>query len=159
MVRRAVSTVRCAVNGTVYVATGARPQRLPGTAGAVCIADWPPGRGPLGGIAAALARTHAAGVLVLGCDLPLVGRATLLRVAAAGLASGRAAAVRSARGWEPLVAYWPRAVYKQVRNALWSGAWAPYALLDRLGALSVTGVDPRELVNVNTRADLARVLE
>jgi molybdopterin-guanine dinucleotide biosynthesis protein A len=156
MIRRAVRTVGSVASGTVFVATGARRQRLPGTARTVCIADSPPGRGPLGGIAAALGRTRADGIVVLGCDLPLVRAATLGRVARAGLAAGRPAAVRSARGWEPLVAYWPRAVYKQVRAALWARASAPHELLEQLGAIAIVGVEPEELLNVNTRADLER---
>jgi molybdopterin-guanine dinucleotide biosynthesis protein A len=154
LVRRAVRTLGQVASGTIYVATGPRVERLPGTAATVCIADSPPGRGPLGGIAAALARTRAAGVLVLGCDLPLVSAATLGRVARAGVLCGRAAAVRGPRGWEPLVAYWPSAVYKQVRAALWNGALAPHELLERLGAIAVVGVDPTELSNLNTRAEL-----
>jgi molybdopterin-guanine dinucleotide biosynthesis protein A len=155
LIRRAVRTLRAAVGGAVFVATGRKRERLPGTARAVVIVDEPPGRGPLGGIAAALRRAHV-GVVVLGCDLPFVRPTTLERVAAAGLAAGRPAAVRSARGWEPLVAYWPAPVYKHVRAALEQGALAPHELLDRLGAVAVTGVAPGELHNVNTREDLQR---
>jgi molybdopterin-guanine dinucleotide biosynthesis protein A len=156
LVRRAVRTLASVAGPTLYVATGARPERLPGTAGAVCIADSPPGCGPLGGIAAALARTRAPGILALGCDLPLVRAATLERVLQAGLGAGRPAAVRGPHGWEPLIAYWPRAMYKQVRAALWLHVWALHELLERTGAAAVVGVDPAELVNVNTRADLAQ---
>ena len=64
--------------------------------------------------------------------------------------------MRSLRGWEPLVAYWPRRVYKQVRAAITAGRLAPHVLLESLGAVAVTGVDSAELINVNTRADLER---
>jgi molybdopterin-guanine dinucleotide biosynthesis protein A len=155
MIRRAVRTLRAVVGGTVFVATGAKRERLPGTARAVVVVDEPSGRGPLGGIAAALRRSRI-GVVVLGCDLPFVRPATLARVAAAGLAAHRPAAVRSARGWEPLVAYWPVPVYKHVRAALEQGALAPHELLDRLGAVAVTGIAAGELHNVNTREDFQR---
>lgn len=155
LIRRAVRRLATLATGTVFVATGPRRERLPGTAGAVVIADAPAGRGPLGGIAAGLERSSH-GLLVLGCDLPLVSLATLSRVASAGRATDRPAAVRSARGWEPLVAYWPRRVYKQVRAAIDAGRLAPHALLDALAAVAVAGVRPAELSNVNTRDDLAR---
>lgn len=157
LIRRAVAKVGAVVTGTVYVATGPRRERLPGTGRAVVIRDAPPGRGPMGGIAAALERS-VNGVLVLGCDLPLLSNATLVRVVRAAKAADRPAAVRSMRGWEPLVAYWPRSVYKQVRAAIAAGRLAPHALLDSLGAVAVTGLDPEELINVNTRADLERAL-
>ena len=155
LVRRAVGKVSGLVNGTVFVATGPRREHLPGTGRAVVIADSPPGRGPLGGIAAALERS-ANGVLVLGCDLPLVSAATLRRVVLAAAAADNAAAVRSRTGWEPLVAYWPRRVYRLVRAAIAAGRLAPHALLDSLGAVAVAGVRPLELINVNTPADFER---
>jgi molybdopterin-guanine dinucleotide biosynthesis protein A len=154
LVRRAVATLAQVADGVLFVATGPRRERLPGTAAAVCIADAPPHRGPLGGIAAALERTRGAGIVVLACDLPLVRPQTLREVVRVGRSADRPAAVRSAGGWEPLIAYWPRWVYKLVRAALWRGSLAPHQLLDRLGALGVGGVDPVELRNVNTPADL-----
>ncbi len=154
LVARAVRKVRAVVDGVVFVATGPAREHLRGTRRAIVIRDEPPGRGPLGGIAAALERARA-GVLVLACDLPDVRTATLARVAATGRACGRPAAVRTRRGWEPLVSYWPRATYTEVRAALGAGLSAPHALLERLGAAAVEGVDLRELRNVNRPGDLA----
>jgi molybdopterin-guanine dinucleotide biosynthesis protein A len=155
LVRRAIRTLGSVVSGTLFVATGRRRERLPGSARAVVLIDVPPGRGPLGGIAAALERS-AHGLIVLGCDLPLVTPATLLRLARSGQAASRPAAVLAGNGWEPLVAYWPRGVYKHVRAALSAGRLAPHALLDALGTVPVCGVRPGELHNLNTTADLER---
>ena len=157
LIRRAVKKVSGVVTGTVFVATGPRREHLPGTGRTVVITDSPPGRGPMGGIAAALERS-ATGVLVLGCDLPLVSPATLVRVLRAAQVTNAPVAVRSMRGWEPLVAYWPRRVYKLVRAAITAGRLAPHTLLDSLGTVPVTGLDPAELINVNTRADLERAV-
>jgi molybdopterin-guanine dinucleotide biosynthesis protein A len=94
--------------------------------------------------------------VALGCDLPLVRVSTLQRVARAGMAVDRPAAVYGPCGWEPLVAYWPRAVYNQLRAALACRQLALHELLDRLGAVAVTGVERSELCNVNTPADLEK---
>lgn len=46
------------VDGTIYVATGDRRERLPGLERAVVIVDEAPGRGPLGGLSSALLRSR-----------------------------------------------------------------------------------------------------
>jgi molybdopterin-guanine dinucleotide biosynthesis protein A len=153
LVRRAVSKVLRAVSGTVFVATGTRAERLPGTARAIVIRDAPPNRGPLGGIAAGLERTTV-GIVVLACDLPFVRPQTLHAVAASGRRAGRPAAVRRLAGWEPLVAYYPRSVLKDVRAAIHQGALAPHRLLEKLGAVPVAANDDEEFRNINTTADL-----
>jgi len=140
--------------GTIFVATGAVRERLPGTAGAVIVADEPPGKGPLGGIVAALARSRV-GVLVLACDVPRVRAATLTRVAAVGARLDRPAAVCTSRGWEPLVAYYPSRVFNHVRAAISGGMLAPHVLLDRLDAIPVRVADRSELANINRPGDLA----
>jgi hypothetical protein len=39
---------------------------------------------------------------------------------------------------------------------LWERRLAPHELLERLGAIAITGADPAELRNLNTRADFER---
>ncbi|RMF21349.1 MAG: molybdenum cofactor guanylyltransferase, partial [Deltaproteobacteria bacterium] len=154
----ALSRLAPVVSGSLFVATGAERVALPGCSRAIVVADDPPGRGPLGGIAAALWRSRT-GVLALACDLPLVTPATLERVLRAGLAADRPAALRSRRGWEPLVAYYPRWVLPRVVAALDRKSIAPRVLLDRLGAVAVRPRSEDEVLNVNTPEDLARALE
>ena len=153
LVRNAVRRVRQAVDGRVFVATGRRRERLPGTASTIVVADRPAGKGPLGGIAAAL-ELAAVGVVVLACDVPRVRPATLRRLAAVGRRLDRPVAVRGGRGWEPLVAYYPAWMLNHVRAAIRAGALAPHRLLDACAAVALAA-SPQELGNVNTTADLA----
>jgi molybdopterin-guanine dinucleotide biosynthesis protein A len=157
LVGRAVRKLTQAGASTVYVATGPRVERLAGASAAVAICDEPPGCGPLGGIHAALLRTQS-GVLVLAADLPLASVATLANLARTGAAHARPVALRSAAGWEPLFAYYPRSVLNDVRAAINQGAYAPQKLLDRLGAVSIAAPSPSETANVNTQEDLERIL-
>lgn len=146
-----------AVGGRVYIAAGSR-ELVPWPAGAVRVADECSGAGPLAGITAALACTHGAGVLVLACDLPRVRTATLHAIGALGVARGRAVAARGSRGWEPLLAFYPRAALQQLRSGLREGPRALHLWLDRLGALAVTGIGAGELININRVSDLERLV-
>jgi len=157
LVRIAVRKMRAGLPGCrIWVGTGGVCEHLPGMGDARPIADAVAGRGPLGGIAAAL-RQARRGVVVLACDVPLVRPATLARVAAAGVDRRRPAAVRTARGWEPLVAYYPKTVSNLVEAALSHGRAAPHALLDRTSAVAVRVSDVKELANVNTLGDLEMI--
>jgi molybdopterin-guanine dinucleotide biosynthesis protein A len=153
LVARACRRMAQAVDGTVIIATGARALALPGTRRGIVVRDEPPGRGPLGGLAAALARCDF-GAVVSAVDLPLVKAATLARLAAIGRLSGRPAAIRTSRGWEPLLAFYPRSVLHDVRAALSQGSLAAHALLERWSTIAVAPTDAGELANVNRRADL-----
>jgi molybdopterin-guanine dinucleotide biosynthesis protein A len=155
-VTRACRRMAQAVDGTVITATGARALALPGTGRGIIVRDEPPGRGPLGGLAAALALCGY-GAVVLAVDLPLVKVATLARLAAVGRRTGRPVAIRTSRGWEPLLAFYPRAVLHDIRAALSQGALAAHDLLDRWSTIPVAPIAPAELVNVNRRADLGLV--
>jgi molybdopterin-guanine dinucleotide biosynthesis protein A len=154
MAARAYSKLVSVVNGTIYVATGADREILPGLERAVAIVDVAPGRGPLGGLMAALLRSRD-GVLVVACDVPNLRRATLERVARAARTSGRPVALRGPQGWEPLIAWYPRSALQTVRLALRSARPAPFLVLERLGALALPVSDASEVINVNTRSDLA----
>ena len=142
------------VDGTIYVATGDRCERLPGLERAVAIVDEAPGRGPLGGLSSALLRSRD-GVLVVACDLPNLRRSTLERIARAARCGSRPVALRGPQGWEPLVAWYPRSALQTVRSALRSSRPAPFLVLERLGALALPVADASEVINVNTRSDLA----
>jgi len=154
MAARAYSKLVSVVDGTIYVATGARHEMLPGLERAVAIVDVAPGRGPLSGLVAALLRSRD-GVLVVACDVPNLRRATLERIARAARSTSRPVALRGPRGWEPLVAWYPRSALQTVQLALRSARPAPFLVLERLGALALPVTDASEVINVNTRSDLA----
>jgi molybdopterin-guanine dinucleotide biosynthesis protein A len=153
LVRLALTKLARVVDGTLYIGTGPRRERLPGAERAVALADEPPARGPLGGIAAALRRTRS-GIVVLACDLPLVSVGTLERLARVARGGGKAAALRGKMGWEPLVAWYPRSALHVVESALRSGRPMPWMVLERLGALPLPVHNADEVINVNTPDDL-----
>jgi len=154
MAALAYAKLAAVVDGTIFVATGARREALPGLERAIAIVDEAPGRGPLGGLSAALMRSRD-GVLVVPCDLPNLRQATLERIARAARSGDRAVALRGPQGWEPLVAWYPRSALQTVRLALRSSRPAPFLVLERLGALALPVIDANEVINVNTLADLA----
>lgn len=142
-----------AVSGELMVAVGvAAPAVIPG--GAIVLRDEAAERGPLGGIVAGLRRTRT-GLLVLACDLPWVGAATLELLARLGRQHHRIVAPRSAIGWEPLVGYYPREALDVLAGALRSHCLAPHRILEKTGALAIAGVPAAELRNVNRPGDLA----
>jgi molybdopterin-guanine dinucleotide biosynthesis protein A len=156
MVASACRRVSMVVDGILIAATGHRVVALPGTSRGIIVRDDPPGRGPLGGLSAALARC-AFGAVVLAVDQPLVRVATLARLVSVGRITGSPAAVRTRAGWEPLVAFYPRSALNDVRAALSQGSLALHVLLDRWPTVAVEPIDVRELCNVNTRNELTRI--
>jgi molybdopterin-guanine dinucleotide biosynthesis protein A len=123
------------------------------------LADRVPDRGPLGGLHAALheARSRALdGVLLLGCDLPLV-TARLLTAVAAAVREAPAAAPARARGVEPLCAAYRLDVLPEVELRLQAPDRSLHALLRAVGCAVVDAaaldVPAAALLNVNTPAD------
>jgi len=141
-----------AVSGELMVAVGvAALAAIPG--GAIALRDEAAEHGPLGGIVAGLRRART-GLLVLACDLPWVGTATLELLVRLGAKHHRIVAPRSGIGWEPLVGYYPREALDVLVGALRSHCLAPHRILDKTGALAVAGVPAAELRNVNRPDDL-----
>jgi molybdopterin-guanine dinucleotide biosynthesis protein A len=139
-------------SGELMVAVGvSAPPAVP--AGAIVLRDEAVEHGPLGGIVAGLRRART-GLLVLACDLPWVDTATLELLARLGGQRHRIVAPRSAIGWEPLVAYYPRNVLDALAGALRSHCLAPHRILEKVGALAIAGVPAAELRNVNRPTDL-----
>jgi molybdopterin-guanine dinucleotide biosynthesis protein A len=158
MIASACRRMADAIDGRLITVTGEKAERLPGTWRGLVCADEIPGRGPLGGLAAGLARTEF-GAVVLPVDEPLITSATLARLAQIGRETGRVAALRTATGWEPLIAFYPRAVLNDVRAALSEGSSAPHRLLTGWQAIEVEPTDERELSNINTREALRAALD
>ena len=150
LAERSLALLRACVDGDIFIAgRGAfdHPVR------AIFVADAAPHAGPLGGIVGALARSRF-GLVVMPCDAPLVRADTLAAVARMGRRRARAVVVRSRRGVEPLVAFYPRSALPLLAAALREGNRAMHRVLPRLRAIEVEAGDARELHNVNRPGDL-----
>lgn len=151
-----------------------RPAPFAGLADDV-VPDLYPGRGPLGGIHAALAAARGAWCLVLACDMPLAGSGLLAAMVARVRAAGGGAAgadpgfdalvPRTAAGLEPLCALYGPACLDAARRALAAPGRVPAAtaLLGAVRTAFVEGAeiarwgDPRVLFfNINDAQDLDR---
>jgi len=161
MVGRAVATLREVVREVVVVSS-----RPVDPMGAGIIPDQTPDAGPLGGLEAALLQAAVSGhegVLLLACDLPLVGPELLTAV---GSALGEAQAAAPARaggagGIEPLCAVYHVDVLSVVQEHLKSPDRSLHALFHAVGGrvipASELGSSPTHaLLNVNTSQDLRR---
>ena len=150
LAERSLSLLRTAVEGDIFVAGhGAFDHPVSAT----FVDDASAGAGPLGGIVGALLRVRF-GVVVVPCDAPLVRGDTLRSVAALGRRTERIVVVRSRRGIEPLVAFYPRRALPFLAAGLREGNRALHRLVARSGALAVEAPDSREMRNVNRPADL-----
>jgi molybdopterin-guanine dinucleotide biosynthesis protein A len=124
--------------------------------------DPAPDLGPLGGLAAALDAASGDDVLLLGIDLPLIPSALLTRLVE--LVPGFDAAVPvSARGPEPLCAFYGAACQEPVRRRIASGdlrmtAFWTNVRVREVGPSELRAFgDPEELfLNVNAPADFER---
>ena len=149
MAERALSLLRGATGGNLFVAgDGAFDHPVD----AIFVRDAAAQAGPLGGILAALARSRF-GIVVLPCDAPFVRADTLAALAGLGLRRGRTVCVRSPRGLEPLVAFYPREALPILAGGLREGTKALHRLLPRLRATSFDAAGSRELHNVNRPGD------
>ncbi len=119
MVERQVRLLRAVASSVAVIGP---PELLPRLDVPVFPDDLP-ARGPLGGIATALARTHTELALVLGCDLPFVPARFLRFLVARALADRADVTVPSiAPGrLEPMCALYRRGLALLVRNRLLAG--------------------------------------
>jgi molybdenum cofactor guanylyltransferase len=150
LAERSLCLLRASVDGDVFVAgRGAFDHPV----GAIFVADAGHHAGPLAGLVAALQRSRA-GVLVMPCDSPLVRPDTLSALSRLGRRRGRTVVVRSRRGVEPLVAFYPKAALPWLAAGLREGNRALHRLLPRLRPLEVEAAGAHEMHNVNRAADL-----
>lgn len=118
-------------------------------------------RGPLAGIAAALAATHLPWNLIVACDLPYLSSAWLEWLLARAIRSRAQVVVpRTGRGLEPLAAVYRRECSSVIATALARGERKVIAVIEELRMDVVDQrewreLDPRALVlkNMNTPAD------
>ncbi len=129
------------------------------------VPDRTAGRGPLGGLGAALYHAQAP-VLALACDLPLLQPADLhwltARSASIDVAGGpHGLAVRNRGQWEPLFSVYAPACLPLLESRLLAGH---LSLRGLIGAGDFHAADApahvaAHLVNVNTPDDMARLRE
>lgn len=159
LVRRAVGALSQAVDEVVIVSS-----RPVADAPVEVLEDAVPGAGPLAGLASALDAAAARGmdgVLLLACDLPLVGAGTLRAVRDALDGHRAVAPKRDAGGIEPLCAAWALTVRAAAVARLASADRSLHALFREVGGVAL---DPAELarageasfLNVNTPDDRDR---
>jgi molybdopterin-guanine dinucleotide biosynthesis protein A len=139
-----------------------RTQAALGALRACGLPDAQPGQGPLGGLATVLAAMTTDHVLTVAVDMPALTPEFLGRLLAAR-AAGVGVVPRTARGWEPTVAVYPRDLADEARRALACGQRALHRLVEaavaggRLRGFVVEAGDEGVLVNWNTPEDLAPV--
>ncbi|MET0910653.1 MAG: NTP transferase domain-containing protein [Ilumatobacteraceae bacterium] len=113
---------------------------------------WP-GEGPAGGVLTALLELDD-DVVVAACDLALLSERSVLRlVHEAARAPAADVVVASTDRLQPGLALWRRAARPQVDAQWTAGTRALHRLVEALTSVTVR-VDPAELRNVNTTADL-----
>ncbi len=127
--------------------------------------DDPPGLGPLGGLATALERSGRKHNLIVAADYPLV-RPKLLNLLLEKSTGHMATCGRTSEFLEPLVGYYNAACAPVIRTMLAEGELRTHQLFTRAPSHILTdeeyeSADPDRLsqINVNTPADLARVVK
>jgi molybdopterin-guanine dinucleotide biosynthesis protein A len=118
-------------------------------------------RGPLAGLQAALVGTRAAWLAVLAVDMPRVDPRWFRRLRR-HCRAGVGAVVRTADGYEPLAAIYPRAALSVVERRLQGGQLALQGLIRELVrrrqmvAVRLPASALRQAANWNTPADVAK---
>jgi molybdenum cofactor guanylyltransferase len=126
------------------------------------VADIPPSRGPLSGIAASLAQMHATHLLALAIDMPFMSE-SYLRHLCHQIEASLGVVPKIASRAEPLAAIYPREAEIDFRRALAGADFSLQRLTRRLletgklREISVTGEERKLFLNVNELADLAAV--
>ena len=130
-----------------------RPKDIP------FVADIPPSRGPLSGLAASLAEMHNIHLLALAIDMPLMTE-KFLRCLCAKIEPGRGVVPKIGNRAEPLAAIYPREAEIDFRRALTGADFSLQRLTRHLAAtgklrvLSVAEQQKRFFLNVNETSDL-----
>ena len=126
--------------------------------GARTVQDRFPGRGPLGGLHAALECIHSPSALVLPVDTPLVPEALLLELLAAH--RGGATVVAAFDNIEPLIGVYDKALAPLCAELLQSGRCSVRRLLAAAGCTTVSYRGEADLLaNCNTPEEYAHILK
>lgn len=146
------------VAGRILVVSG-NPDRYQDR-GLDAVADLVPGAASLGGLYTALAHAATEHVLVVACDLPFLSASFLRRLAAEARHPDEAVVPRSADGWQPLCAVYPRQLAERVRRQIDTGRlkivdFLASTRVREIGPDAIAEDDPDGLLffNVNSPAD------
>ena len=124
------------------------------------VADDPPSRGPLSGLAASLAQTRTNHLLALAIDMPFMTE-KYLRFLCSQIEPGRGVIAKIEDRFEPLAAIYPREKLASVQSALSGTDFSLQTLASRLAAVGklqvvpVTSQERKLFLSVNEQADLA----
>ncbi len=153
----AAALVEAGADGPVLGIGGAGPalRRL----GLEPVVDDHPGEGPLGAVMTALARAHHEVVVILACDVPGAEAGAVGLVLAALAAAAHADVAVPVLGdgrRQPLHAAWRRSALPSVEAAFDRGERAVHRMLEALAVVTVAGISPRAVADVDTPGDLER---
>lgn len=124
------------------------------------VADEPPSRGPLSGIAAAMAKMRGTHLLALAVDMPLMSESFLCHLCNRVKRGCGLVPIIQKRA-EPLAAIYPREAEIDFRNALTGGDFSLQTVIRRLvgsGKLQKLPIEEQEkrfFTNVNDMSDFA----
>jgi molybdenum cofactor guanylyltransferase len=140
------------------------PNGLPSAPAIDCnfIVEQDPHRGPLVGFAQGLSQIEADWVLLLACDLPNLSTSFIQnyldRLSDISMQS-IAYLPKSDRGWEPLCGFYRGNCLESLREYINGGGQSFQGWLKGKMVTELTIDDPRILVNCNTPADLAKIID
>jgi molybdopterin-guanine dinucleotide biosynthesis protein A len=123
------------------------------------VADDPPSRGPLSGLAAALARMRAKHLLALAIDMPFMTE-KYLRFLCGQIEPRRGVVAKIDDRFEPLAAIYPQEAMANVQSALSGKDFSLQTVTGRLVAagklqvMPVTSQERKLFLNLNELADL-----
>lgn len=145
----------------IFVSAKTDPAWRP--AGVRFIADIPPSRGPLSGLAASMNRMSTSHLLALAIDMPFMTE-NYLRSLCAAIGTGRGVVPRIDNYAEPLAAIYPRQAEIDIRNALGGTDLSLRNIVrqlvksGRMLEISVTEQERRFFRNVNTASDVDAII-
>jgi molybdopterin-guanine dinucleotide biosynthesis protein A len=123
------------------------------------VADDPPSRGPLSGVAAALARMHTKHLLALAIDMPLMSE-KYLRFLCSQIEPGRGVLPKIDNRAEPLAAIYPQEALTNVQSALSGRDFSLQTVTGclvaagKLQIMPVTSQERKLFLNLNELTDL-----
>ena len=128
------------------------------------VADAVTDAGPLAGICTALGEATRPHAFVVACDMPWLDAAVIRRQLAVLRETGADAVVPRWEGyWEPLHAVYSRACLDPARSQIAAGDYRIRSFFDAVGVhfwdIAAEGISTRPFTNINTKSDLAAVLE
>ena len=132
------------------------PERVSVPEGFLVWPDDVPGQGPMGGICTLLRHCRSSALLILACDMPLLGAEAVEALLDAYSPTVSILALETTPGApEPLAAIYNRSCLPAMKQALADGRLRMRTFLQENGAKSVPFADGTATWNVNTPDDYA----